>query len=166
MTTLNEYIGMEGSLQMLAALAWRYRADMHVHRLARGVCYGSRYGEPGADRRARVERIVDELHRRFVYAPDPINETVGLISSMLSDVVNCPTTGDVDDACLFVASLAMSVGIPCRFIAARYHKRSWTLRVAYEDEEGLWTVVDVLRQRTELFENLVFEELMFGPVPG
>lgn len=92
-----------------------------------------------AGRANQMQAFVDELHRRFMYAPDPLKEQIELHTPFEPG-----ERIDVDEACLFVAALASHVGIPVRLIAARV-KRSWTLFVAYQDEEGLWTGVDVLR---------------------
>lgn len=86
--------------------------------------------------------FVNELHRVALYRPSQINEMVSLPSDQ-------PPTFDADDACLFIAALAGVVGIPCRFVAARAGVRSWTVFLAYEDEDGLWTGVDVLRERAD-----------------
>ena len=67
---------------------------------------------------------------------------------------------DADDACLFLAAFAMSVGIPCRIVGARYRERCWTCCVAYEDEEGRWTGIDPLRQETDQScDELIFTEM-------
>jgi hypothetical protein len=70
---------------------------------------------------------------------------------------------DVDDACVTVAAMALSVGIKCRLVLASYRRSCWTVRVAYE-EDGAWTVVDVLRQPWS--DHLRFEQLIIGPVIG
>lgn len=109
------------------------RRDANLQELANELTW------PKMHRAVKMQAFVDELHRRFVYAPDPLKEQIR------SHAPFAPGERiDVDDACLFVAALASHVGIPVRLIAARV-KRSWTLFVAYQDEEGLWTGVDVLR---------------------
>jgi len=89
----------------------------YISRLARELTDS----EP--DRNSKMRALVDELHRRW------------------SGVV------DADDACLFVIALAVSVGIRCRFVAARFGPHSWTCFVAYETEDGRWETVDPLRQK-------------------
>jgi hypothetical protein len=112
-------------------------------RLARGLVRQSRG--------ATMHAFVDELHRRFVYAPDPMAEFLRIPwdRGMLIDA---------DEACLFVAVLAKAVDIPCRFVLARYREHAWTVFLAYEDEEGRWIGIDPLRQKTK--QRL--EELVFG----
>lgn len=128
---------IERMLQGLTAFADRKRADEELRAAA------DRLTESAPDRYSKMGRIVDELHRRYVYAPDPVNETIGPMPLPEGSVM------DVDDACLFVAVLATSIGIPCRFVAARYG-RNWTLFLTYQDEEGRWEAVDPLRQRTSV----------------
>lgn len=106
----------------------------------------------GSNRSATMCAFVDELHRRFVYASDP---TQGEIFGV---PWNPGMLIDVEDACLFVAVLAKEVGIPCRFVLARYRERAWTVFLAYKDEEGRWVGIDPLRQKT----TQSFEELVFG----
>lgn len=96
--------------------------------------------EPGVGDKVRA--LVDELHRRFRLAPDPAGREA-LASPLATD-----EPVDADGACLFVATLAMSVGIRCRFVAARYGQ-SWTCWLAYEDGEDRWVTVDPLRRRPE-----------------
>ena len=96
---------------------------------------------------------MSELHRHAVSVPTPIDAetfTVPFINDpgvdrapLSTDTVVVPF--DADDACLFLATLAMSVGIRCRFVAARYGQ-SWTCWVAYEVGDH-WETVDPLRVR-------------------
>ena len=48
---------------------------------------------------------------------------------------------DADDACLNVATLALTLGIPCRFIAQRWAKHSWTVVLGYE-VDGHWEKIE------------------------
>jgi hypothetical protein len=105
----------------------------------------------------KMRAIVDEIHRRFVYSPDPVHETLGMLD------MDQGGSMDVDDACVTVAAMALSVGIKCRLVLASYRRSCWTVRVAYE-EDGAWTVVDVLRQPWS--DHLRFEQLIIGPVIG
>jgi hypothetical protein len=89
-------------------------------------------------REDKMRALVDEMHRRFVFSIDPtVRETVGPF-----------TTGslDADDACTFLAAAAMSVGIRCRIVGARYGS-SWTCWIQYENENGAWETIDPLRQK-------------------
>ncbi len=113
-------------------------------------------GEPSVH--GKMHAIIDELHRRFVYAPDPThNETLGLFDMASGGSM------DVDDACVTVSAMASSIGIKCRFVLASYRRACWTMRVAYE-ADGAWTVVDVLRQPWS--DHLRFEQLIIGPEVG
>lgn len=93
-----------------------------------------------SDPRAKVEAIIDELHRRFKYQADPIQESVPRFQIEGGNM-------DVDEACLFVAVLTRSIGIPCRFVAAQYG-RHWTCFLECEFETGIWERVDPLRQQS------------------
>lgn len=107
------------------------------------------------DVHGKMRAIIDELHRRFVYMPDPIyNETLSLLDMARGGSM------DVDDACTTVAAMASSIGIKCRFVLASYRHACWTVRLAYE-ADGAWTVVDVLRQPWS--DHLRFEKLIIGP---
>lgn len=125
-------VGISGTLYMLATLVRVERSRPELRALAHELT-GS---EP--DRRGKMRLLVDELHRRFKYAPNH-SETIGPVPLSFGSTV------DADDACLFVATLATSIGIPCRFIGARYG-RSWTCLVSYESSEDLWETIDPLRQ--------------------
>jgi|HubBroStandDraft_5_1064220.scaffolds.fasta_scaffold116736_3 hypothetical protein len=110
------------------------------------------FGLVELDRERTMRAFVDELHRRFMYAPDPVRETIASEPPSDSDY---PI--DIDEACVFVAALGRAVGIPCYFMAARYSERQWTLFLAYEDESGRRIGVDVLRQKTT---SVSFEEIV------
>lgn len=134
-------IGIDGTLKTLqAALAVR------PSRAFRGRAWELTETSSRAD---NMRAFVNELHRIAVYSANPIRETAALVPEH-------PQTFDADDACLFVAALAGVVGIPCRFVAARVGKHSWTCFLAYQDEEGLWVGIDVLRERTDV----VIEEIV------
>lgn len=98
-----------------------------------------RLTDPFTNRREDMTAFIDELHRRFQYAADPLDECVGPIPFKPG------TRIDADDACMFVAALAVSAGIPCRFVGARYG-RSWTCFLEYQESHGSWTMVDPMRQ--------------------
>ena len=127
--TMNAGIG--GTLQELTRLAWEGRLDPRVHTLALRVT-GTE-----ARRQDKMRALVDDMHRRYDSA----------------------ASLDADDACLFVASAAMSVGIRCRFFALRYGA-AWTCRVAYEVGDH-WERIDPLRQHTEREPD----ETVIGPIP-
>lgn len=113
-----------------------------------------RLSDPFTSRAEEMKAFVDELHRRFVYAPDPIRgEFIGPIPFESGPPI------DADDACLFVAALARNVGIRCRFVAARYG-RAWTCLVEYEEADGSWTLVEPLRQAGDRTPD----ELLRGPI--
>jgi hypothetical protein len=111
---------------------------------------------PYLHRSSAVHLIIDELHRRFAYVADPLrSETIGPMPPFTGKF-----QGDVEDACLFVATLAMSIGIPCRFVMARYGQ-AWTLFVAYEREGGGWAIASPLRQEHVKVKDA--DELIMGP---
>ena len=76
----------------------------------------------------------------------------------IDSVVNPRPSIDADDACVFVAAAAMSVGIPCRFVGVRYGS-SWTCWLSFEVDspptasctkptpEPRWEMIDPLRQK-------------------
>ena len=110
------------------------------------------------DVHGKMRAIIDDLHRRFVYMPDPTHEEAALVLDMARG-----GSMDVDDACTTVAAMASSIGIKCRFVLASYRHACWTVRLAYE-ADGAWTVVDVLRQPWG--NKLRFERLIIGPEVG
>lgn len=110
------------------------------------------------DVHGKMRAIIDELHRRFSYRPDPAAyEYVRLLD------MDRGGSMDVDDACTTVAAMASSIGIKCRFVLGSYRHACWTVRLAYE-ADGAWTVVDVLRQPWS--DHLRFEQLIIGPEVG
>lgn len=134
--------GIETALRALTAVAWRDRLSPAVYKLAR------RLTDREASRQQKMEAIVDHLHREFrVGRPaDPIASEAVSSPEVLAMGLASPTL-DADDACLFVAALAMSVGIRCRFVGARYG-HSWTCWIDYEVGDH-WETVDPLRQRPD-----------------
>jgi len=143
-------IGITGQLEELTKLseAVAFRMTVvrdEIHRQIAGP----------RSRRETMNLIIDELWRRYEYRRDPLEERYVL-----------PRAGDlyvdVEGACLFVVAVAKGFGIRCRFVMARYDRASWTLYVAYENEEGLWLNLSVLRQKTDQVPN----ELVMGPIPG
>jgi len=148
---------IEQTLSQLTAVAWRDRMDPLVYQLARDLT------DREASRQAKMRAIVDHLGRfQLGLQADPARtETItGTTSLLLTGLSGATTKVDADDACLFVATLAMSVGIRCRFVAARYDQ-SWTCWVAYEVGDH-WETVDPLRQRPARDPD----EQVTGPVPG
>ena len=141
-------LGIDGALEALSTLSWRERSNLEIRKLA----YKITDGEP--DRPSKMCALIDELHRRFKYAADPLEERFGPVPLVEGSTV------DVDDACLFVATLAQAIGIPCRFVAARFD-RSWTCFVAYEVWSGIWETVDPLRQKVDREPD----ERVLGPLP-
>ena len=142
-------VGITSTLQTMKILTERCQVEPRVHSLAETLA------DPLDSRAEEIREFVDELHRRFTYAPDPIGEYVSM------PFEPGRVTVDADDACVFVAALAVSVGIRCRFVAARYG-RSWTCFLEYEEADGKWTLVDPLRQKTDRSPD----ELVKGPVIG
>ena len=137
--------GIESSLEMLGKLAMAYRLAPMTRRIAVEtlVITGP------ADRGTYVRAFITELHLRanpealhIIGSEEPITHHI-----------------DADDACLLVASCALSIGIPCRFIFQRYGQ-SWTVRLGYE-VDGRWEVVDCLNQSTLRLpdEEFVGEEM-------
>lgn len=139
--------GIVRTLQALVDLAWRHRDEPRYGDLACSLT------EKCENRLAKMEEIINELHRRFAYAADPVKEHIGPVPFEPGGHV------DADEACLFVMTLAMSVEIPCRIVGARYGKARWTCFVAYQDETDTWNNVDPLRQRTDQVPN---ELVAFG----
>lgn len=141
-------------LRRLTAIAWRDRLDPAVHKLAREMT------DRAATRQQKMEAIVDSLHHRFQLARTDASEEETL-SSPAQLLATQRGAMDADDACAVVAALAMSVGIRCQFIAAKYDQ-SWTCWVAYEVEEGEpMEVVDPLRQRPDRDPDV----MVMGPAP-
>jgi hypothetical protein len=135
--------GVEDQLDTMTRLA----AQSSVQEFARKLT------EKEPDTHGKMRAIIDEIHRRFVYSPDPIHESIGLLD------MDRGGSMDVDDACVTVMAMALSVGIKCRLVLASYRRSCWTVRVAYE-ADGAWTVVDVLRQPWS--DHLRFEQLIIG----
>lgn len=134
-------LGISGSLESLrAALAVRPGRAFRVRAWQLAET---------SNRADNMRAFVNELHRVAIYRPSSLNEMVPLPGDQ-------PPWFDADDACLFVAALAGVIGIPCRFVAARTGKRSWTVFLAYEDEDGLWVGVDVMRERADV----IIEEIV------
>lgn len=137
---------IETYLKQLANIAWQSRLDPRIHYLA------LQSTGPQTGRLSKMETLVGELHRRFVLAPDPAH------SESINTQFETGDSLDVADACIFVAAAAMSVGIPCRIVGARYGQ-SWTCFVSYEVDppagasctEPLatprWETIDPLRQK-------------------
>lgn len=113
-----------------------------------------RLADGEVDRGGVIRALVDEVRRRFVYAPDPTLAEFFKIPFEFGSQI------DIEDACLFVVALAKVIGIPCRFVLARYRERAWTVFLAYEDEERRWVGIDPLRQKT----TVALEEFVIGGV--
>ena len=128
--------GIEMTLQTLAHRAQRDSKEESVIRLAHEIIAG--LNSPSD----KVHAFVDELHHTTWFGR--------LIDGSVLEA---------DDACLFVASCALSIGIPCRFIAERYGQ-SWTVRLGYE-VDGQWETIDCMNQvaMRKLDEKVVGEEL-------
>lgn len=121
---------IQKTLEALARIAWGERIDPRVYILAHNAT------EPATGRQDKMRALVDELHSRF----EP------------------GATIDADDACVFVAAAAMSVGIPCRFVGVRYGG-SWTCWLSYQVDappsascttptpDSRWEMIDPLRQK-------------------
>lgn len=121
-------------LQAITAGAEIFRARKEVQELAHKLTGSKRYVSD------KIQTFVDELHRRFVYAPNPIQSEYVRMPFAQGEMI------DVDDACLFVMALASSVGIRSRLVGVEFGRGHWTCFVAYEDEEHYWMIVDPLRQ--------------------
>ena len=147
-------IGIDISLHALAVCASRASDRSAV------VVLANKLTSDSPDRYGKMQAFVDELHRRFEYAPDPLKETIGPVPiEEIGDTAG--STIDADDACLFVAALAASVDIPCRLVGARF-VRSWTCFVSCQSEDGSWKRIDPLRQQTDREPD----ELVMGGVIG
>ena len=132
-----EFRSIMRTLQALVDLAWRHRDEPRYRDLARSLAAKS------PNRHTTMELIIDELHRGFAYAPDPVKEYIGPVPFEPGVPV------DADEACLFVLTLAMSVEIPCRIVGARYRQAHWTCFVAFKDETDTWNTVNPLRTTTD-----------------
>ena len=136
--------GIEMSLQTLARTAQRDAANETAEDFAlwsiRDLALRSTAGL--VNHRDKMRALVDDLHRATA-------------SGRLID----GSVLDADDACLFVATSALCLGIPCRFIAERYGQ-SWTVRLGYE-VDGQWETIDCMNQvaMRDLDERIVGEEL-------
>jgi hypothetical protein len=136
--------GIEWILRSIAQSAWQSRLDPRVYLLARKLT------DHEARREDKMRALVDELHRQSAIARryETTDVALGAMASL-----------DADDACVFVAAAAMSVGIPCRFVGVRYG-HSWTCWLQYE--AGLiWEMIDPLRQKTDREPD----EQVIGPNP-
>lgn len=143
------------ALRRLTEVAWRDRLNPTVYLLARKLT------DSEVTSHAKMEAIVDYMHREFQLGrpADPTHSETVSSSAVLAMGLAAPVL-DADDTCLFVAVAAMSVGIRCRFVAARYDQ-SWTCWVAYEVGDH-WETIDPLRQRPEHEPD----EQVMGPIPG
>ena len=135
--------GIELTLNVLSDMAWRERNNLMVGRFARAMT------RPEMSRPEKIEAIVDFMQREFYRIDqqhDPLEAEVIMGCGTLMGLAKL----DADDASLLFAALAMSLGIRCRMVAARYGY-SWTCWVACEESDGSdkWTTVDPLRQRPE-----------------
>jgi hypothetical protein len=155
-----DVVGITQTLRNLTAVAWRGRLSQNVYKLARHIT------DREASCQAKVGALVDELHQHAQYIPSPAD--TGMFVPWSADpgptppdpTSRCMIPFDADYACLFVATLAMSVGIRCRFVGVRYDQ-SWTCWVSYEVGDH-WDTIDPLRQRPERDPD----ERVVGPVPG
>ncbi len=154
--------GIRLSLQILAETARRDSSEPLARDLTDAV----------PDIPGKVRALVDALHRsgarssqagqdRFVRAVH--GDAPGFFLDVgCSDPVHISSVSviDADDACLFVAAAAHSLGIPCRFVAMRFGERSWTVRLRYE-VDGRWEEIDCMDQSTVRGpdEEIVGEEL-------
>lgn len=144
-------IAIVETLRHLTAIAWRDRMEPAVHKMARDLT------DREVTRQQKMEALVDSLHRRFQLTRTDASEE----ETMTSPAQLLVQSGHLDavDACAIVAALAMSVGIRCRLVAARYG-HSWTCWVDYEVGDH-WETCDPLRQRPE-YEP---DETVTGPTP-
>ena len=126
---------IEAIIYTLTQRAWVDRADPTVYRWARHLTY------PEVGRHDKVRAIVAEVRRQFRF-PAGVDPATAETLSSARHLLDAGRAVDADDACLLLATAAMSVGIPCRFVAARY-RHSWTCWVAYQVGER-WQVVDPL----------------------
>ena len=92
--------------------------------------------------------------------PDIPGKVRALVDALHRSGARSVSVIDADDACLFVATAAHSLGIPCRFVAMRFGERSWTVRLRYE-VDGRWEEIDCMDQSTVRGpdEEIVGEEL-------
>jgi len=137
--------GIKLSLETLARSAQRNAANETTKDFAlwsiRDLALRSTAGL--VNHRDKMRALVDDLHRA----------TYGGLIDGDGNVM------DADDACLFVATSALCLGISCRFIAERYGQ-SWTVRLGYE-VDGQWETIDCMNQvaMRKLDEKVVGEEL-------
>jgi hypothetical protein len=147
-------VGIDATMmKMLTRIAWERRLYLGVSMLAQKVT------GPETGRKDKMRALVDELHRRFVLAPNPTSEFIRPFDAPF----DAGATLDADDACVFVAAAAMSVGIPCRLVGVRYG-RSWTCWISYEvDADSSWETIDPLRQKK--LAGREPDEQVIGPNP-
>jgi hypothetical protein len=141
--------GIRMTLAQLTKKAWRDRLEADVRIMATEVA-GTEPDVSGRMRALvhRMRALVHEMRRRVA-----IYETVSPFSA---DPI------DADDACSFVAAAALSIGIHCRFVVARF-KRSWTCWVAYRDKDR-WRLLDCQTGAERLFSDP--DEIVVGELPG
>lgn len=142
-------VGISYTLDAMTLLARKESAELRSRSLA------ALLARDVLSRREKIQELVSELHRRFVYAPNPVKETIGPAPFATGEMI------DADDACVFVGALAASVGIPCRFIGARYN-RSWTCFVSFQTEEGEWERINPLK--ADMLIGRVPDESVMGPL--
>lgn len=145
------WAGILAMLESMTNWAERHRHSPVIYMWAREATRGKSHP------RDKVRALVDELHKRSRLAPDPsLTETIDPL-----DLLTSERALDADDACLLIATLALSLNIPCQFVAARYGQ-SWTCWLSCEFGHEQWEIVDPVGDKPAREPD----ETVLGPVPG
>jgi hypothetical protein len=154
--------GIETTLHALAALTWDRRLDPRIHLWARQLT------GPHASQHAKMRAIVCEVQKHLRPADPAISEAIGHVFIDFENI----SVHDADDVCLLLAAAAMSVGIPCQFVAARFGD-SWTCWLTYLTGDR-WNLLDPAQPWPQPQEWELPtppppardpDEKVFGPVP-
>jgi hypothetical protein len=124
-------IGIEATLHGLTRVAWQARLIPNLYEIARHFTISK------TNVYDKMWALADRVH--------PWSKYISM---------------DADEVCLLVTSLALSVGIRCRFVGVRYGQ-SWTCWVAYEDGDQ-WKVLDPTRPGMDRAPD----EQVMGPLPN
>jgi hypothetical protein len=148
--------GIELTLQGLSGAAWLGRLDTHVYAKMLKLTHDC------VTRKQTVEAIASYVRTACSTPPDPSG-----IEAILPPLLMEPPSKDADDVCLLTATLLLSAGVRCRFVAARFD-RSWTCLVDYETDNGPPEAADRQWETVPIGEHVDREpdERVVGPIPG
>jgi transglutaminase-like putative cysteine protease len=138
--------GIDATLAVMRNVARGQAALPDVRKVAVAITDGtSPYG--GAER-ARL--ILDWVKAHLLFVPDPIGvEALTTPQAHLRAInVNGHSNGDCDDAATLIATLARSVGLHTRFVAASFLSSRRLHHVWAEAYDGGWIPLDPFRKET------------------